>query len=133
LCWRLKHLGKEIFCVPQSVVYHVGGGTLPVSNPQKTFLNFRNNLMMLNKNLSGTGRFGIIFTRLLLDGVAGVQFLMKGKWRLTVAVLQAHFHFYRWAFKKRNAGAGKSIKTMSGYLGSSIVWGYFIKQKRTFF
>ncbi|MDR2206349.1 MAG: glycosyltransferase family 2 protein [Flavobacteriaceae bacterium] len=94
LCWRLKNSGKKIFYTYKSVVYHVGGGTLSKQNPQKTYLNFRNNLMMLQKNLPFPKLLWIIFLRLVLDGIAGIYFGIKDGFPHLWAVVRAHFGFY---------------------------------------
>lgn len=95
LCWRLKNLGYKVMVNPESIVYHVGGGTLNSSSPFKTYLNFRNNLFMLFKNLHILSLFSVLFLRLFLDGIAALSLLTKKK-GLThlLAVLRAHFSFY---------------------------------------
>jgi len=95
LCWRLKNLGYKVMVNPESIVYHVGGGTLNSSSPFKTYLNFRNNLFMLFKNLHNLSLFSVLFLRLFLDGIAALSLLTKKK-GLThlLAVLRAHFSFY---------------------------------------
>ena len=95
LCWRIKHTGKQIKYIPESEVYHLGGASLETQNPFKTYLNFRNNLMMLLKNLPAFFIFPVIFTRLILDGLAGIVFLAQGKPKHTWAVVKAHFGFYK--------------------------------------
>lgn len=94
-CWRAQLAGYRICVEPASVVYHLGGGTLPQNTPRKTFLNFRNNMMMLYKNLSGRSLFWVLAARLLLDGVAALGWLVTGKVRLFKAVWQAHREFFR--------------------------------------
>ncbi len=94
LCWRLKRAGYKVCCLPQSVVYHLGGGTLEYENPRKVFLNFRNSLFTLLKNEHGGKLLWLIPTRLVLDGVAAVRFLLKGQWRAIGAIIRAHFSFY---------------------------------------
>ncbi len=94
LCWRLKNTGKKIYYTGKSKVYHVGGGTLNKQNPQKTYLNFRNNLTMLIKNLPASGIISVIFSRLVLDGFAGLYFGYKDGWSHLWAILRAHFGFY---------------------------------------
>ncbi|GGG64777.1 glycosyltransferase family 2 protein [Epilithonimonas arachidiradicis] len=94
LCWRLKNAGKKIYYTGKSTVYHVGGGTLNKQNPRKTFLNFRNNLTMLVKNLPFYQVVPVIFARLVLDGFAGLYFGYKNGWSHLWAVLKAHFAFY---------------------------------------
>ncbi len=95
LCWRIRHTGKLVKYEPSSVVYHLGGASLAYQSPFKTYLNFRNNLMMLFKNLPFFYIFPVIFIRLLLDGLAGIVFLMQGKPAHTWAVVKAHFGFYK--------------------------------------
>ena len=89
LCWRLRSRGRGIVCIPQSVVYHVGAATLKKENPRKTFLNFRNNLLMLYKNLPEKDLKHVMFVRGILDGVATLVFLLKGEKEAAKAVLQA--------------------------------------------
>jgi GT2 family glycosyltransferase len=125
LCWRAINLGHTIKYVPTSVVYHVGGATLQQGNPKKTELNFRNSLFMLTKNLPKDVLYQRLFIRMLLDGVAGVQFLTKGKPAHFFAILKAHSAFYlhfRKNYKKRS-----SFQKASYFKIKSIVYAYFIK------
>lgn len=94
LCWRLKNDGKRIYYTGKSKVYHVGGGTLKKENPEKTYLNFRNNLSMMLKNLPASKVFFILFFRLHLDGYAAFYLAYKNGWRFLWAVLKAHVYFY---------------------------------------
>ena len=94
LCWRLFNLGREIVYVGTSEVYHLGGATLNSMNPKKTFYNFRNSLFSLLKNAPGRKVWLLILLRLLLDGVAGVKFLLQLRFTHTFAIIQAHFSFY---------------------------------------
>lgn len=94
LCWRLRNSGRKIFYTYKSKVYHVGGGTLSKQNPQKTFLNFRNNLSMMLKNLPFPKLIWLIFFRLCLDGIAGIRFGLKDGFPHLWAVVRAHFGFY---------------------------------------
>ncbi len=89
LCWRFRLMGKKIFCISDSIVYHVGGATLAQGNPRKTFLNFRNNLLMLYKNLPPRELKRVLFVRAILDYVAALQFLLKGSLGEAKAVLDA--------------------------------------------
>ena len=95
LCWRLHCRGYQIMSVPQSVVYHVGGGTLEYESPRKTFLNFRNNLLMLYKNLPPVQWLLVMLIRIPLDYVAALQMLLSGKWLNFKAVFQARCAFWR--------------------------------------
>lgn len=126
LCWRLRNMGRRIGYCGNSLVYHIGGGTLSQINPKKTFLNFRNNLVMMAKN-HAPGWFGVkIFLRLIIDGVAGARFLVAGDWKHCFAVLRAHFNFYgqlpRTLRKRKKLKAGiKSYATSAVYNGSVVI------------
>lgn len=93
-CWRIKNEGFKVYCCPQSVVFHIGGGTLPKKSPQKTFLNFRNNLSLLLKNLPHGKVLFILLYRVLLDWVAALKFLVEGSFADFWAVIRAHFAFF---------------------------------------
>ena len=130
LCWRAKNLGYSTMYVGTSTIYHVGGATLSNANPKKTFLNFRNSLFALTKNANGH-IFWLIFVRLLLDGVAGVKFLVELKPNHALAILKAHLSFY-YHFKQL-LSKRKFIKNKIKYYQITlIVVAYFIKRKTTF-
>lgn len=134
LCWRLKNKGKKIIFNPNSTVYHVGGGTLNYNSPKKTYLNFRNSLFMLHKNDSRNIFFIILF-KLLIDGIAGIRFLLKGEFKHFKSVLKAHFYYYLalkqlTEFRKNNKR--KQIKSLKGYVDKLIIWKYFIQRKKSF-
>ncbi len=93
LCWRLQLTGHTIWCVTESHVYHLGGGSLPASNPKKTYLNFRNNLLMLHKNLPERDLRGALLRRRLLDTLAWGKFVATFDWRNAAAILRAHHDF----------------------------------------
>lgn len=95
LCWRLKRAGYSVWCIPQSVVYHLGGGTLEYESPRKVFLNFRNSLFSLLKNERAGKLLWLLPARFLLDGLAGVRFALKGQFRAILAIIQAHGSFYK--------------------------------------
>lgn len=130
LCWRAFNRGlRAVFC-PASVVLHVGAATLQAGSPHKTFLNFRNSLWMLVKNLPARSLFFILFFRLSQDGIAGIHFLMNGKPRHLWAVLKSHFYFYLYFFKffaKR-----EKFQRSDYYHRSSIVWDYYVRKRRIF-
>jgi GT2 family glycosyltransferase len=94
-CWRVKNAGYKVMYCPNSVVYHVGGGTLPKHSPRKTYLNFRNNLSLLYKNLYSTELFFVLFVRSFLDEIAALKFLFGGSFGDFLAVHKAYFHFYK--------------------------------------
>lgn len=130
LCWRAFNLGYKAKYTSKSVVYHVGGATLKESNPKKTFLNFRNSLLMLTKNLPKNKLASILFIRLLLDGLAGIQFIFKGKFIHCWAIIKAHFHYYHLinkTLKKRKAPHSENY-----YQTKSIVYNYYIKNGTVF-
>lgn len=134
LCWRMKRAGYKIFVVPSSVVYHVGGGTLPMGNKRKVFLNFRNNLLMLAKNLPQSEKIWKIPFRILLDNIAGFQALMKHDSSTFKSIQRAHFYFIKSFFSKRNKDDLKKnkLKDFSGTFDGSIVYEYFVEKKRRF-
>lgn len=127
LCWRIKNSGKKIMYVPQATVFHVGGGTLHKSKPQKTFLNFRNNLIMLYKNLPQGKKFGVLLGRLFLDGAAGIKFLAEGKLSHFAAVIKAHCAFYAYMLKNSQKSIVNS-KIPTTIYTKSILYHYFVKK-----
>jgi len=135
LCWRLKNKGKRIVYFPNSVVYHVGGGTLPVNSPNKLYLNYRNNLLLLYKNLHKDKFANILITRMLLDGISAIVYLIKFQFSYFGAVLKAHKHFYK-MLKKFKAKRKELIKynkiTHKEIYKKSIVFDYFFRKKRKF-
>ncbi len=130
LCWRAFNLGYKAKYTSESVVYHVGGATLHESNPKKTFLNFRNSLLMLTKNLPENKLVPILFVRILLDGVAGIQFIFKGKFIHCCAIIKAHFAFYTLINKTLKKRKGSHSNTY--YHSQSIVYRYFLKNGTIF-
>ena len=131
LCWRLLNKNYKIACVPESKVYHLGGASLDKMNPKKTFLNFRNNLIMLLKNLPFYA-LPIIFIRLLLDGIAGLKFITEGKFSHCWAIVKAHFSFYsRIVSVLYKRDSAKKIDSSLMYPKSILVQ-YFITKKRFF-
>lgn len=132
LCWRLKNLGYKIMFTPHSTVYHVGGGTLNKIKPQKTYLNFRNNLFLLHKNLPKQNRTWILFKRLVLDGVAGVKLLLEGKPNHTLAIIKAHFAFYKKINQNKNKRQIVSNPNNTGIFNKSILVKSFVEKKHTY-
>ncbi len=131
ICWRAKNMDYNIKYVGNSTVYHVGGATLSNTNPKKTYLNFRNSLFMLAKNLPKRQLFFIVIIRLLLDGVAGRRFLITGEFSHLLSIIKSHFSFYR-DFPKLLKQRKKLIQNKNYYQTTSIVWSYFVNNKKTF-
>ncbi|WP_281613384.1 glycosyltransferase family 2 protein [Flammeovirga sp. SubArs3] len=134
LCWRLKSSGYSIKTVGNSEVYHVGGGTLSRDNPKKTYLNFRNGLFLLFKNLPTSKLFPVIFFRMVLDGIAGLRFLFKGETANLFAVLKAHRDFYlafRYLIRQRGKVPIKSVNFNEVYK-RLLVSEYFLKGRHKF-
>ncbi len=133
LCWRIRNMGYKIVVAPSSVIYHVGGGSLPQGNPRKTYLNFRNNLMMMFKNMNG---FTLVFKmlwRFVLDGVAAIHSVVKkGNFKDLIAILKAHFSFYASIpslIKKRKQIPHSSSEHLTD---TNILWQYFFRGKKKY-
>ena len=131
LCWRIRLLGYDIAVVPQSAVYHLGGGSLPAENPKKTYLNFRNNLLMLHKNLPATVRPRQLFVRRLLDTVAWAKFVVTLNFANAAAVLRAHRDYAR-IRKAYTDSPSENILWSAPNRKISILWQYFIKRRKNF-
>ncbi len=99
ICWRFHNYGYKVLYTPNSVVFHVGGATLNIMNPKKTFFNFRNSLFNLVKNVSSSSVFFVLIARMILDGIAAIKFLVELKFSHFIAVFQAHMSFYRYLNK----------------------------------
>ncbi|MDF2432054.1 MAG: hypothetical protein JWP44_1685 [Mucilaginibacter sp.] len=138
LCWRLKNMGYKIMYCAESEVFHMGGGTLNVENPFKTYLNFRNNLLLLQNNLPFWRAVFIIIIRIWMDLLAIFRFLNEGKRKDAWAVSRAHQNFVGSLFKSKNknpsVSVGKKYKhyPLKGIYKGSIVWAFFIKKKKHF-
>lgn len=130
-CWRAKNQGYKVYYNSNSTVYHLGGSTLSNMNPKKTYLNFRNSLFSIAKNLPLRQAIVIIFIRLLLDGIAAGRFIFQLRFKHCLAILRAHFSFYRQLPKtlKKRKNANFSIKY---YTTTSIVWSYFVNGIKKF-
>lgn len=134
LCWRAQRLGGHFVVEPKSVVYHVGGSTLSYNNPRKTFLNFRNNLLMIHKN-QPTLLWWVLFRRLCIDGIAGIYFLLKGNFKHFWAVLRAHFSFYGMlgsSMRERKKWKHLKIKPTVGVYHGSIIWAKYVQKVKKF-
>tara|TARA_R110002074_G_scaffold5143_2_gene25245 strand:- start:22757 stop:23758 length:1002 start_codon:yes stop_codon:yes gene_type:complete len=130
-CWRAKNHGYKIIYVGTSKVYHLGGSTLSNMNPKKTYLNFRNSLFSITKNLPRRKAFLIIFLRLLLDGIAALRFIWQLRFKHFYAILRAHLSFYS-QFRKMYKKREKTKFLRKYYLTKSIVWSYFVHRISNF-
>ncbi len=131
LCCRIRKAGNQIAAIENSKVLHVGGGTLKAESPQKTFLNFRNNLILIYKNFQGNNRFLVLFVRLFLDGIAGIKFLAELKFAHITAIIKAHFGFYNYLLFYSNKNKAKNSMAISFY-NRSIIWQFFIRKIKKF-
>ncbi|MCL1868015.1 MAG: glycosyltransferase family 2 protein [Paludibacter sp.] len=136
LCWRLKARGKKITCVPQSIVYHLGGGTLTSENPKKTYLNFRNNLLLLYKNLPDNRLRKTLFVRFFFDYLAAFQFVISGKWKNAKQIFYARRDFCkiknRFLQKRKENLKETVIENIPEIFPQSIVFQYYLKNKKYF-
>jgi len=132
LCWRMQNAGYSVAYVGGSEVFHVGGGTLPNNNPRKLFYNYRNNLLMLHKNLPHGLHGAAITLRVLLDWASAVMFLLQLKLSYAVAVFKAHADFLRLKKGKRGKHKLLKMKDLHGVYRGSMVASYFLRGKRTF-
>jgi len=134
LCWRLQWAGHTIYSCPDSTVYHVGGGTLPKGNSRKVFLNFRNNLVMMAKNLPPSQAFWKIAWRFILDAISATKSLFAGQFTYFAAVFEAHIAFLVWLFFKKHLSVfpKKKNRNWQGYHRRSVVWQHFMLGKKKF-
>jgi hypothetical protein len=137
LCWRLKNRGYQIVFTPESTIYHVGGGTLAYDNPKKLFLNFRNNLWLLFKNLPGNQLLAILFIRMILDGVAAFKLLAEFNLNGIRSVLKAHYYFWismpELIKKRKLLQTNALIKApLTGILHKSLVFQFYFRKRKRF-
>lgn len=137
LCWRLRLLGRKVYCIPDSAVFHLGGGTLPKSNPMKTYLNFRNNLTMLYKNLPDRELRKVMRMRFWLDWLAALQMLVLGKSIGDFkAVIKARMAFKAWKndfrHDRETIQSTAKVDAVPERICISILWQYYIKRNKTF-
>ena len=128
-CWRAKLLGYQVWCIPASKVWHVGGGTLPNNSPRKLYFNYRNNLLMLYKNLPDRIRRRRIFVRMCLDGASAAVYLFTGKWSFFKAVWTAH-RDYRRMRRDEDPSPFEEERNNIGYYPGSIVLRFFLSGKK---
>jgi GT2 family glycosyltransferase len=134
LCWRMQLAGHKIYSCPSSVVYHVGGGTLPRGNSLKTFLNFRNNRIMMSKNLPLSKKLWIVPARNFLDAISAWKGLLTGDGGYFIAILRAQLAFIKWWLfhQKKSLFPAKKKGNLSGLLQKNMVWQHFAKKKNKF-
>jgi GT2 family glycosyltransferase len=136
LCWRLKNRGHRVVYTPKSTVYHLGGGTLSYDNPQKLYLNFRNNLWLLYKNLPANQLFYILSIRMILDAVAALKLLAEFNLNGIRSVLKAHYHFYcslpKLQRKRKQAGKDGHFIQPAEKLPRSIVYQFYVRKRKRF-
>ena len=128
-CWRAKLLGYQVWCVPASTVWHVGGGTLPNNSPKKLYFNYRNNLLMLYKNLPERVRWSRIFIRMCLDGASAAIYLLSGKWPFFKAVWRAH-RDYRRMRRDEDPSPFEEERNNIGLYDGSIVLKFFLSGRK---
>lgn len=131
LCWRMHLAGGRVVVVPQSTVYHLGGGSLPAANPRKTYLNFRNNLLLMYKNMPAREGRKLLIVRRLYDTLAFFMFVAKFQWGNAAAVLRAHRDYRK---MKRNYTAFPAVNLIGKAVGSdcNIITDYYLHHRRTF-
>ena len=136
LCWRIHRHGYKVNYCPKSTVYHVGGGSLPQGNPFKTYLNFRNSLVLLTKNVEPQSLFVKLFVRMMLDNVAAVKSIFSLQWKTAQAIITAQLHFIshysHWKSKRKTDIPFVPFEKLPGVYNKSLLWQYFIKRKRKF-
>ncbi len=135
LCWRLNARGHRLVCIPSSTVYHLGGGSLPYNNPRKTFLNFRNNLLMIYKNASANDLCKILLIRFAMDYAAALMYLLKGEGQQFMSVVKARWAYHRLKkqFKpKRKENMQKTtVPHPKTIIRRSIIWDFYVRGMRS--
>lgn len=134
LCWRMQLAGYKLYCCPSSIVYHVGGGTLPRGNSLKTYLNFRNNQIMLFKNLPWSQKWWKVPFRIFLDAVSALKGLFIGDGGYFLSILRAHFSFLKWILFRQSKSVFPEKKDgkPAGLYKGNIVWEHFVRGKKYF-
>lgn len=130
LCWRAFNKNYRVRFCSRSIIYHLGGATLSAGNPKKTFLNFRNSLWMMIKNLPASKLIPILLIRMVMDGLAGIRFLLKGEFKHLFAILKAHLYFYLKLFYFLNKRESKQYRNY--YKTNSIIYLYYITKGKIF-
>jgi GT2 family glycosyltransferase len=132
-CWRVQQLGYAVVCCPQSEVFHVGGGTLSQEAPFKLYLNYRNSLYMLYKNLPDASRSSILLRRFCIDAISSVIYCLQGKFASFAALWKGYFHFWKHKKAMRQKRLPEHNRKVSGVYARSIVMGAFLSKKKRLF
>ena len=138
LCWRMKSYGYKVMYCSDSEVFHMGGGTLSQQNSRKTYLNYRNGLRLIIKNYPKQKFIRVLLIRLFMDGLAGLQFLSKGKFKDIGAIIKAHWHVFgqlnTWLSYRRTTRKmdWETLKSSEGFYNKSVVWQFFARGKKKF-
>ncbi len=134
LCWRIQLMGYKIYSCPDSVVYHVGGGTLPKGNSLKTYLNFRNNRIMLSKNLPFRKKLWIVPVRNLLDALSAWKGLLSGDGGYFIAIIRSHLAYSKWwlFYQRKSVFPAKKEGHLYGYSEKNMIWQHFVRKRKHF-
>ncbi len=134
LCWRIQLAGHRVYSCPASVVFHVGGGTLPKGNSLKTFLNFRNNRIMLSKNLPLGRKLWVMPCRDVLDAISAFKGLLTGDGGYFIAIVRAHLSFLKWRLFCRHQSVFPASRQRQpdGWYKGNMVWQHFVRKKKYF-
>ncbi len=137
LCWRMRNAGYKVSCIPESTVYHVGGSVISYGSPQKTYRKFRNNLLIFVKNYHGLRFWPWLLARLALDGIAALQFLLRGEFKNIWAVIRAHLSFYLllpkfWSKRQVCKELVSDAPNTEGQYKGLLIWDFFVRKKRKF-
>lgn len=134
MCWRIQLAGYKIYSCPAAIVYHVGGGTLPRGNSLKTYLNFRNNRIMLSKNLPFRKKIWIVPARNFLDALSAWKGLLSGDGGYFIAIIRSHLAYTKWwLFYQGKSVFPKNRKAdLSGYSKKNMIWQHFVRKKKHF-
>jgi GT2 family glycosyltransferase len=131
LCWRIQRAGYKVKAIPASEVYHVGGSVILYGSVEKTYRNYRNNLIMLTKNLPAGRLAWMIPWRILLDVVSAFQAIVSGNGKEAGAIFKAHSHYWKswgkWLKKRKEIKSVIPYKELKGIYDRSVVWQFFIK------
>lgn len=134
MCWRMQLAGHKIYSCPSSIVYHVGGGTLPKGNSLKTYLNFRNNRIMLSKNLPYSKKIWIVPARNFLDALSAWKGLLSGDGGYFIAIIRSHLAYSKWwlFYQRKSLFPVTKKGNLSGYSKKNMIWQHFVRKRKHF-